>query len=198
MQHRPVAERLCEFYPDIDKIYSIHSEIIELENPIKHPSIKKYIAIRPEIKDFIVNNFDVSEDIIEIIYNPVDNEKFKNKNTEIKESVLFVGTIDYLRRETIMDLIEYSKQSNKEFWLMGEDKNNYLPSLLLNSHVKYFEPSWEVEKTIICSPSVSSRARLTLALSASSVRPPAAKTASTSLAPIGNWYIPGDLTSPTT
>jgi len=148
IQHKPVAERLCEFYPDIDKIYSIHSEIIELENPIKHPSIKKYIAIRPEIKDFIVNNFDVSEDMVEIIYNPVDNEKFKIKNTEIKESVLFVGTIDYLRRETIMDLIEYSKENNKELWLMGEDKNNYLPSLLLNSHVKYFKPSWEVENLI--------------------------------------------------
>ncbi len=29
----------------------------ELEDPIKHESIKKYIAIRPEIKDHIIDNF---------------------------------------------------------------------------------------------------------------------------------------------
>ena len=41
IQHKPVAERMIQFYPEIDKIYSIHSEVIELENPIKHESIKK-------------------------------------------------------------------------------------------------------------------------------------------------------------
>jgi hypothetical protein len=148
MQHKPVAERMCNFYPDIDKVYSIHSEIIELENPIKHPSIKKYIAIRPEIKEHIVNNFEIDEDMIEVIYNPVDSDKFKSTKIQTKNSLLFVGTIDYLRRETIMDLIEYTKENDKELWLMGEDKNNYLPSLLFNSHVKYFKPSWGVEKLI--------------------------------------------------
>ena len=42
MQHKPVAERMIQFYPEIDKVYSIHSEVIELEDPIKHESIKKY------------------------------------------------------------------------------------------------------------------------------------------------------------
>jgi glycosyltransferase involved in cell wall biosynthesis len=145
IQHKPVAERLCEWYPDIDKIYSIHSEIIELENPIKHKSIKKYISIRPEIKEYIVNNFDIPEDIVEVIYNPVDNEKFKPKQNESSSSVLFVGTLDYLRRETIMDLLDYTKENNKELWIMGEDKSNYLSSLLSQSNVKYFNPSFNVE-----------------------------------------------------
>ena len=47
MQHKPVAERMLQFYPELNKIYSIHSEVIELENPIKDDTIKKYIAIRP-------------------------------------------------------------------------------------------------------------------------------------------------------
>jgi len=148
IQHKPVAQKLCDFYPDIDKIYSIHSEIIELENPIKHPSIKKYIAIRPEIKNHIVNNFEIPEEMVEVIYNPIDNEKFKPTQGQIKSSLLFVGTIDYLRRETIMDLLDYTKQTNKELWLMGEDKSNYLPTLQEQPNVKYFKPSWNVESLI--------------------------------------------------
>jgi glycosyltransferase involved in cell wall biosynthesis len=148
MQHKPVAERMIQFYPEIDKVYSIHSEVIDLEDPIKHESIKKYIAIRPEIKEHMINNFEIPEEEIEVIYNPVDNEKFKPKQTKTQEAVLFVGTIDYLRRETIMDLIDYTRDNNKELWLMGEDKNNYLPALLSQEHVKHFKPSWNVEKLI--------------------------------------------------
>jgi hypothetical protein len=148
MQHKPVAERMIEFYPEIDKVYSIHSEVIELEDPIKHESIKKYIAIRPEIKEHIVTKFEIPEEDIEIIYNPVDNEKFKPIKSEVKDAILFVGTIDYLRRETIMDLIDYTKDNNKELWLMGEDKQNYLPTILTQEHVKHFDAGWNVEKLI--------------------------------------------------
>jgi hypothetical protein len=47
-----------------------------------------------------------------------------------------------------MDLIDYTRDNNKELWLMGEDKNNYLPALLSQEHVKHFKPSWNVEKLI--------------------------------------------------
>jgi len=145
MQHKPVAERMIQFYPEIDKIYSIHSEVIELEDPIKHESIKKYIAIRPEIKDHIIDKFEIDENLIEVIYNPIDNDKFKPKSVKEENYILFVGTIDYLRRETIMDLIDYTADNNKELWIVGEDKSNYLPSILMNSHVKHFPPTWNVE-----------------------------------------------------
>lgn len=148
MQHKPVAERMIQFYPEVDKVYSIHSEVIELENPIIHESIKKYIAIRPEIKDYIIDKFSVPEEQIEVVYNPIDEDKFIPKNTKTENSILFVGTIDYLRRETIMDLIDYSKQNEKELWLVGEDKSNYLPQILLNSHVKHFPATWNVENFI--------------------------------------------------
>lgn len=148
MQHKPVAERMISFYPEIEKVYSIHSEVIELENPIKHESIKKYIAIRPEIKDYMVDKFEISENEIEIIYNPIDEQKFVSKNQKDENFVLFVGTIDYLRRETIMDLIDYTKEIGKELWIVGEDKSNYLPQILLNSHVKHIPPTWNVESYI--------------------------------------------------
>jgi glycosyltransferase involved in cell wall biosynthesis len=145
MQHKPVAERMIQFYPEIDKVYSIHSEVIELEDPIKHESIKKYIAIRPEIKEHIVNKFEIDESMVEVIYNPIDNEKFKSKPVKEENYILFVGTIDYLRKETIMDLIDHTAENGKELWLVGEDKSNYLPAILTNSHVKHFPPTWNVE-----------------------------------------------------
>jgi len=149
IQHKPVAERMIQFYPEIDKIYSIHSEVIELEDPIKHESIKKYIAIRPEIKDHIVNKFEIPEESVDVIYNPLDNEKFKPKsNVKVENAVLFVGTIDYLRKETILDLMERTKEEGKELWLVGEDKGNYLPFVLNEPHVKHFPPTWSVENFI--------------------------------------------------
>ena len=96
----------------------------------------------------MINNFEIPEKDIDVIYNPVDNEKFKPKNLKVKDAILFVGTIDYLRRESIMDLIDYTKDNNKELWLAGEDKSNYLPTVLTQKHIKYFKPSWNVEKLI--------------------------------------------------
>ena len=149
MQHKPVAERMIQFYPEIDKVYSIHSEVIELEDPIKHESIKKYIAIRPEIKEHIVDKFEIPEEMVDVIYNPIDSDKFKPKPTvKTENSVLFVGTIDYLRKETILDLMERTKEEGKELWLVGEDKSNYLQQVLVEPHVKYFPPTWSVENFI--------------------------------------------------
>jgi glycosyltransferase involved in cell wall biosynthesis len=148
-QHKPVAERILNMYPELDKICSIHSEVISLEDPVVDPTIKKYIAIRPEIKEHMVDNFEIPEEMINIIYNPIDNEKFKSKNASEENYVLFVGTIDYLRKESILDLIEYTREIGKELWLVGENNGNYLENLLLEDHVKHFTSTWKVEDFIL-------------------------------------------------
>ena len=148
-QHKPVAERILNMYPELDKICSIHSEVISLEDPVVDPTIKKYIAIRPEIKEHMVNNFEIPEEMIDIIYNPIDNEKFQSKNVSEGNYVLFVGTIDYLRKESILDLIEYTREIGKELWLVGENNGNYLENLLLEDHVKHFPSTWQVEEFIV-------------------------------------------------
>jgi hypothetical protein len=147
-QHKPIVELMINLYPTIDKICTIHSEVIDLENPVKHQSIKKYIAIRPEIKEYIVKNFEINEDDVEVIYNPIDKLKFHNKGLSSENYVLFVGSIDYLRKNTIYDLVKYTKDNNKELWLVGENKSNYLNELLINSHVKHFGPTLDVDKYI--------------------------------------------------
>ena len=149
IQHKPVAERIINMYPELDKIYSIHSEVISLEDPVKDPSIKKYIAIRPEIKTHIIDKFQIPEEMIDVIYNPIDNEKFKQTNIPSEDYVLFVGTIDYLRKETILDLIEYTKEIGKELWLVGENNGNFLENLLFEQHVKYFPSTWNIENFIL-------------------------------------------------
>jgi glycosyltransferase involved in cell wall biosynthesis len=148
-QHKPVAERILNMYPELPKISAIHSEVISLEDPVVDPTIKKYIAIRPEIKEHMINNFDIPEEMIEVIYNPVDNEKFQSKKVSEENYVLFVGTIDYLRKETILDLIEYTRELGKELWLVGENNGNYLENVLLEDHVKHFPSTWKIEDFIL-------------------------------------------------
>lgn len=145
-QHKPITEFLINKYPFTKKICSIHSEIISLEEPVLHPSIKQYIAIRPSIKDLLVQKYNISSDLISIIYNPVDEERFKPINHKDHNSILFVGTLDYLRKDTIFDLIEYSNMKNMDFWLIGEDKNNYLNEILKHKHVKYSKSVSDIEK----------------------------------------------------
>ncbi len=58
-QHTPISTQVCQMYPNIDKISTIHSEVISLENPYIHDTIKKYICIRPEIQSHIIKNFNI-------------------------------------------------------------------------------------------------------------------------------------------
>ena len=148
VQHNPISKQICEMYPNIPKISTIHSEVIELENPYIDDSIKKYICIRPEIQKHVVTNFNVVESDTEVIYNPIDTKRFNTNNIKNYPYVLFVGTIDYLREKTIRDLVEYSKSVNKELWLVGENKSNYLPELLEFSHVKHFPATNKVEEYV--------------------------------------------------
>jgi hypothetical protein len=148
VQHEPVTNMILQLYPDIEKISTIHSEVIDLEKPVKHDSIKKYIAIRPEIKEHIVEHYDINENLVDVIYNPIDENRFKSDNIKMKNYVLFVGTIDYLREQTIRDLVEYTKEKNMELWLVGEDKSEYLNEILSHSHVKKIIPTWNTEKYI--------------------------------------------------
>jgi len=144
-QHTPITNELNRLFPTTKKICTIHSEVNSLENPIQHFTIFKYIAVRPEIKDFIVKNFGISPSMIEIIYNPIDDKRFNSENSSDKNYVLFVGTLDYLREKTIFDLIEYSKKLDKELWVVGKNHSNYLDKLLKNPHVKYYDATSNIE-----------------------------------------------------
>ncbi len=151
LNHTPVTKALLNIYGNMlnvkNIICTIHSEVIELEHPVKDDKIKKYICIRPEIKNFIETSFDIDPTKTTVIYNSFDETRFKHYPLPKKKRVLFVGTIDYLRKLTIEDLIKTTKEENKELWIVGKKRADYLDNLL-EPHVKYFEPTWNVEKYI--------------------------------------------------
>jgi glycosyltransferase involved in cell wall biosynthesis len=151
LSHKPITEYIMRLYPEIPVISTIHSEVIELENPVIDKRIKRYIAIRPEIKDFLNEKFDIPYDMIDIIYNPIDNTRFKPipKKKSEKKRILFVGTMDYLREKTIKDLIERTKIWDAELILVGKNNGINLDQILAGQeHVKYFQPTWNIEKYI--------------------------------------------------
>ena len=147
-QHKPITEAICNLYPDVPKLYTIHSEVISLEEPILHPSIKKYVAIRPSIADYIENDFSVSSEDIVVIRNPIDEKRFNKVNVKNENYVLFVGTIDYLRESAIRDLSTYAKENNLELWLVGANSSIYLEELLKENHIKHFNATWNIEKFV--------------------------------------------------
>jgi hypothetical protein len=148
--HKPITDRLLQLYPESNFVNIVRSEVIDLENPVVDDKIKKYIAIRPSIKDYIVNNFNIPEHNVEVVYNPFDKSRFKQislpSGTD-KKVTLFVGTMDYLREKPIKDLIDKCGSENKELWLVGKDTNNYASYFANNyEYVKYFEPTDKIEE----------------------------------------------------
>lgn len=150
INHKPIGEHLIKLYPNLTFVNTIHSEVIpNLEEPVVDDKVKKYITIRESIKDFVKNGWNISEDKISVIYNPIDSDRFKvYENVITQPFVLFVGTIDYLRKNTIYDLVEYTKENGKQLWLVGTDKSDYLDDLLSNDNVEYYESTWDVERYV--------------------------------------------------
>lgn len=146
--HTPITDFILKLYPDYPLVTVVRSEVIDLENPIIDEKIKHYIAIRPSIKDYIVNNFNVDENDVSVLYNPFDNKRFKkcepiNNNKEI---ILFVGTMDYLRKQPIEHLIEKVNQENKILWLVGKDTMGYASQFSQeHENVEYFPPTDKIE-----------------------------------------------------
>jgi hypothetical protein len=147
-QHKPITEKMVELYPNIPKLATIHSEVISLEDPIINDTIIKYVAIRPEIKEKMVNVDGVDESKISVVYNPIDSSRFNTNKTKDDGYVLFVGTIDYLREQSIRDIANYAIEQGKELWLVGHNSSDYLPELLTQSHIKHFEATNRVEKYV--------------------------------------------------
>ena len=145
LQHKPITEFLIRKYPLIRKVCSIHSEIISLEDPVAHESIKHYIAVRPTIKTFLIQRHRIPPEKISVIYNPIDEERFQPSRMKSCNSLLFVGTIDYLRKAAIFDLIEYTESRRMDFWLIGDSNDHYLGDILKFPHVKYSKSIPDVE-----------------------------------------------------
>lgn len=144
-QQTPVVEMLCRVYPKTPKVCTIHSEIISLEEPFKHKSIFAYIAIRQSIYDWLVKEKSILSNNIFNINNPIDETRFKPTNLALRPYILFVGTLDFLRKETLFDLVNYTVKEKLQLMIIGKDSEGYLPQLLKNPNVVYLSPQFNVE-----------------------------------------------------
>jgi hypothetical protein len=140
INHKPIGEMILQLYPNTPAVMHVHSEVIpHFEEPIINPQIKKYLSIRDTVTDYITT-FGVDRDNIEIVHNPFDITRFNTNyvaKSQEKESILFIGTLDHLRKNILFDLKEMTKNEGKELWIIGADSLGYLKELTNDNHVKY-------------------------------------------------------------
>jgi len=153
VNHKPIGEIILQLYPNTPAVMHVRSEVIPtFEVPIINPIIKKYISIRESITDYI-KTFGITDDQIISIDNPFDATRFNTDYKPVKnekEVVLFVGTLDYLRKNIILDLIDHTRDNNQDFWIIGADNGDELFTLDIttHSHVKYLGVKSNVEDFI--------------------------------------------------
>lgn len=155
INHKPIGEIILQLYLNTPAVMHIRSEVIpHYEEPIINPMIKYYISIRESITDYI-KTFGVSGDKITLIDNPFDSERFNTAYKPSKnerEVILFIGTLDHLRKNILFDLKKMVEENNQELWIIGADNDGYVNELLTisigESHIKYFGVKSNVEEYI--------------------------------------------------
>jgi hypothetical protein len=153
-----VAQSVCEILPHTPKVYTIHSEVVPGELPYLHSSIKKYIATRPKIVDLLNQQLKIPLEKIELIYNPIDDNIFNQKDVSQDNYVVFFETINNLSKEAIKVLVDMTRQERKQLILIGSNQGDFLDEILKkNTHVQHFEEDESLYITMLkkCSYSAS-------------------------------------------
>lgn len=151
INHKPIGEMILQLYPNTPAVMHVRSEVIPVfEEPIIHPMIKRYVSIRESITDYI-KTFGVPGDKIVLIDNPFDCNRFNTAYKPVKnekEVVLFIGTLDYLRANILLDLINMTKDNDQELWIIGTDNAGHVKNAVFDDHVKYLGVKSNVEDYI--------------------------------------------------
>jgi len=122
----------------------IHSEVIDLEEPVDDSRVSLYVGIRPSIVEFIKSKIPTAN--IKLIYNPFDFNRFNTQKCKKKKSVkdnvvLFPGSLDYLRYKPLKYLLELSEKQN--FKVLHVGRSDYST---VHPNFATTEPTWNVEK----------------------------------------------------
>lgn len=100
-----------------------HSEIMEpWDDPLKLDNVKKYVAIRPTIKDRLINKFGINPRKIEMIRNPINLEKFNTEGTTDQQFGLFVGTMGGVRYKAALHFSEFCKINHLKSVYISDEK----------------------------------------------------------------------------
>lgn len=154
--HKPVIENIIsnDLLSGVPIVQTCHSEILpKYEAPVIHERIKAYIGIRESIveqikKDLIrsISENDVISGILRFIPNPIDCERFNQIELRDEGYILFVGSIDYLRKNALIETIKYAKQHDLKVKVVGRNDYPHLENDYPD--IMFYQPTFEIEKFV--------------------------------------------------
>lgn len=147
VQQPEPSRRAIAAHPGFPAVATIHSELV-YEEPYQHPAIRTYVCIRPSIQAHVVAR-GIPVDRTRVVYNPVDAGRFHPVPMPLgrRRKVLFVGTIDTLRRAAILDLRARSAAEGFDLRIVGLQREGYLRSVA-PGNTTVGAPRWDVEREI--------------------------------------------------
>lgn len=136
------------YFPNAKQLQVLHSHL-PYEEPVIDKKIIKYVAVRPEVGEFWVNKYKAElENRISVVWNGVSEAKFNTKGTKspTRPMKLFVGTLDHLRRDVIMDLVKDCVEKGEELTLVLN--SNPFEGHPLPKGVIVLPHRWEIEELV--------------------------------------------------
>lgn len=148
LQEPQPTKFILQKVPRIPAVMTVHSQW-PCEQPIISPRIREYIAIRDDIKRKMVEIDRIRADRISVIHNGVDFKRFNRDfiaEAHDKRRVLFVGTLDKIRYQTVHELARRARNESFDLWIVG--KNHLLSTAQWPENAQYFPPVWEIERFV--------------------------------------------------
>ena len=140
INHQPIGKTLLNLYPNNPFINIIRSRMLPIEFPLIDSRIKKYISVDPSVVKFVSDNYVIPDEDNLLIYNITDIKKPTSNKYNVENFVLLPGTMNYLRKEMVYDMVEKTKKLGKNLVLVGTDNDfGYAKKLSEeNKHVYYY------------------------------------------------------------
>ena len=139
-------------FPNVPIMATVHSQF-PCEQPQASDSVFHYVCVRPEVQDKITRRDGIPAEKTSVIWNPVDLERFRQSASVSghpgNPRVLFCGTVDQLRKATILNLITRSRIERFDLRIVGlkaEGYDGYVEDLLPN--VKWHDQTWKIEEHV--------------------------------------------------
>lgn len=144
------SQAVLVMVPGVPAVQTVHSEA-DCESPVIDPRVRKYICIRPSIQKHLLSSHGIRVKSTSVIYNPIDFSRFRPdpaRGTHERRRVVFVGTIDRMRRPSILHLVDRSVKEDFDLLIVGQRVEPYLDGLRL-ANVQVLPPAWNVEEYLV-------------------------------------------------
>lgn len=143
----PAAFALA-LYPRAAVVATVHSEFA-YERPFVSDRVWRYVCVRPSVEAHVRLHYGVPADRTLVIGNGIDADRFRRVAPRAgapprRRRVLFVGSVDHLRRGALEDLIARGARDGFRVRVVGERREDYLDRS--PAHVELVPPTWHVER----------------------------------------------------